>query len=108
MATRNGTRSCDFPRRNVRSLSRPSTVFRIADDPRNTQEHLIEKRDVGVGEYANDLRLHHAFAKLPQVDRTEDFRGLGEAAQQVLEVAGLKRPARRGGRPGSLRSPEAR
>ena len=56
-------------------------------DRRRAQEDLVEERDIGFGQHSRRLGLDDAFAQAPQIDRPEDLARLGEAAQQILEVA---------------------
>jgi hypothetical protein len=61
------------------------------EDRGRAQEHLVEERDLGVGQHPGDLGLDHAVAQPPQIDRPDDLAGLGEPPEQVLEVAPAER-----------------
>jgi hypothetical protein len=61
------------------------------EDGRRAQEHLVEEGDLGLGQHAGHVGLDLALAQPAQVHGTEQLRRLGEAAQQVFEVAAAQR-----------------
>ena len=61
-------------------------------DRRVRLEDLVEEDDVGVGQHRLDAADVGALAEGLDVDRAEDLVRLGEARQQVLEVARVDQP----------------
>ncbi len=52
-------------------------------------EELVEEDELGLGEHARRARRDRPLAEARQVDRSEDLVRLGEAREEVLEVAPL-------------------
>ena len=50
-------------------------------------EQFVEKGELGLGQHVGRDRGDHALAEFRQIDRAENFVGLGEAREQVFEVA---------------------
>ena len=61
------------------------------EDGGRAEEDLVEEGDLGLGQHARGLGLDDALLQAAQVDGAEDLAGLGEAAEQVLEVAAAER-----------------
>jgi hypothetical protein len=62
------------------------------EDGRRALEDLVEERELRLRQHAGGLRLYHPLAQPLQVDRAEDLARLGEAAEEVLEIAGARDP----------------
>ena len=55
------------------------------EDGGGAEEHLVEERQIRLGQHAGGLGLDDALLELAQIDRPENLRRLGEAPHQVLE-----------------------